>query len=109
MVGLTLQQKEIRLDFYRVSFVILANNMINIEWMVKAPFMLHLAQINVTDYPVLLLWQKISHLLGLDYPERLTFKITDPSKKETVAEVFEAFALHCLSSQQPAPNSSLWV
>jgi len=31
MVGLTLQQKEIRLDFYRVSFVILANNMINIE------------------------------------------------------------------------------
>lgn len=71
--------------------------------------MLHLAQINVTDYPVLLLWQKISHLLGLDYPERLTFKRTDPSKKETVAEVFEAFALHCLSSQQPAPNSSLRV
>lgn len=30
-VGLTLQQKEIRLDFYGVSFVILANNMINIE------------------------------------------------------------------------------
>lgn len=30
-VGLTLQQKEIRLDFYGVSFVIVANNMINIE------------------------------------------------------------------------------
>lgn len=64
MVGLTLQQKEIRLDFYRVSFVILANNMINIEWMVKASFMLHLAQINVTDYPGSLFWQKFQCLLG---------------------------------------------
>lgn len=64
MVGLTLQQKEIRLDFYRVSFVILDNNMINIEWIVKASFMLRLAQINVTDYPASLYWQKFLCLLG---------------------------------------------
>lgn len=64
MVGLTLQQKEIRLDFYRVSFVILANNMINIEWIVKASFMLRLAQIKVTDYPASLYWQKFPCLQG---------------------------------------------
>lgn len=70
-VGLTLQQKEIRLDFYGVSFVILANNMINIEWIVKASFMLHLAQINVTDYPASLYWQN-SLSPRLVYPEGLS-------------------------------------
>lgn len=94
MVGLTLQQKEIRLDFYRVGFVILANNMINIEWMVKASFMLRLAQINVTDYPASLFWQKFPCLLG-SFIQSLTFKGVDPRQKETVAEAFEAFAVHC--------------
>lgn len=93
MVGLTLQQKEIRLDFYRVSFVILANNMINMEWMVKASFMLRLAQINVTDYPASLFWQKFPRLLGW-FSQSLAFKAVDPRQKETVAETFEAFALH---------------
>lgn len=94
MVGLTLQQKEIRLDFYRVSFVILANNMINIEWMVKASFMLRLAQINVTDYPASLFWQKFLCLLG-SFIQSLTCKGVDPRQKETVVEAFEAFAVHC--------------